>query len=148
MGTGAADRLKLARRNAGYTTTTAAAKAFGWQEPGYRHHENGTREYFSADNLTRYARAFRVSPAWLAGIDTDMADALERISSENFGQVIEAILQAFAPDAKLQQTDLGKLGQALRYTIREMLLDDELAADPARSALVAKTTARGLLRQN
>lgn len=58
------ERLKIARERAGYATAADAARAFGWNAPGYTHHENGTRG-IRADVATRYARAFRVNPAWL-----------------------------------------------------------------------------------
>lgn len=64
-----ADRLRQARQDAGYSSAAEAAQAFGWKEPAYRHHENGTRGY-GPDAARRYGRAFKVKPAWLLGIDT------------------------------------------------------------------------------
>lgn len=62
------ERLRSARLKAGYATAADACRAFGWKEGGYRHHENGTRE-FDAVGAERYGRAFKVSAAWLLGID-------------------------------------------------------------------------------
>lgn len=59
-----ATRLRRAREKAGYETPTAAAAAFGWAYPTYAGHENGSRG-MRPDALMRYAKAFRVSPAWL-----------------------------------------------------------------------------------
>lgn len=64
-----ADRLRQARKRAGYGTAQEAADAFGWKVAGYRHHENGTRS-FGADAAQSYARAFRVKAGWLLGIET------------------------------------------------------------------------------
>lgn len=58
------ERLKSARENAGFETAADAARRFGWPVVTYRHHENGTRG-FKKNAGERYARAFRVNPAWL-----------------------------------------------------------------------------------
>jgi SOS-response transcriptional repressor LexA len=63
-----AERLKAAREKAGFGTASDAARAFGWTESAYRHHENGTRG-FGADAAKKYARAFKVKPGWLLGLD-------------------------------------------------------------------------------
>jgi SOS-response transcriptional repressor LexA len=63
-----AERLKAAREKAGYSSAADAARAFGWQEPAYRHHENGTRG-FGPDAAKKYGRAFKVKPGWLLGLE-------------------------------------------------------------------------------
>lgn len=68
MGMQKADRLKAARAKAGYGSAADAARAFGWTESAYRHHENGTRG-FGADAAKRYGRAFKVKAGWLLGIE-------------------------------------------------------------------------------
>lgn len=71
-----ANRLREARERAGYASASDAARAFGWGEAGYRHHENGTRS-FGLDAAKKYARAFRTKAGWLLGMDgvdaTEMA---------------------------------------------------------------------------
>jgi phage repressor protein C with HTH and peptisase S24 domain len=62
------DRLREARKKAGFPSASAAAEAFGWQIPAYIHHENGTRT-FTVEAAKRYARAFRVNPGWLLALD-------------------------------------------------------------------------------
>lgn len=57
-------RLKSARERAGFESAADAARAFGWSEITYRHHENGTRNIPKPRALT-YARGLRVSPEWL-----------------------------------------------------------------------------------
>jgi phage repressor protein C with HTH and peptisase S24 domain len=59
-----AQRLRDARFEAGFERASEAAEAFGWPYDGYKHHENGTRDYGAAA-AARYARAFKVNPAWL-----------------------------------------------------------------------------------
>jgi phage repressor protein C with HTH and peptisase S24 domain len=63
-----ADRLREARVKAGFEHAADAARAFGWEIPAYRHHENGTRA-FDVEAAKRYARAFRVNPGWLLALD-------------------------------------------------------------------------------
>jgi SOS-response transcriptional repressor LexA len=62
------DRLREARKSAGYDSAQSAVDAFGWNAGAYRHHENGTRN-FDVEWAKRYARAFKVNPGWLLAID-------------------------------------------------------------------------------
>lgn len=59
-----AKRLRAAREKAGYASAADAARAFGWTESAYRHHENATRG-FGLDHARTYGRAFKVKPGWL-----------------------------------------------------------------------------------
>jgi phage repressor protein C with HTH and peptisase S24 domain len=68
MGTLKSGRLKAAREKARFASAAEAARAFGWKESAYRHHENGTRD-FGPDAAKRYGRAFKVKPGWLLGLD-------------------------------------------------------------------------------
>lgn len=58
------DRIRQARGAAGFATAKAASDAFGWKFSTYAGHENGSRQP-DVGTITRYARAFRVNPAWL-----------------------------------------------------------------------------------
>lgn len=58
------DRLRAAREQAGFEKATDAARRFGWPEPTYLSHENGSRG-LRAGVVERYAKAFKVSPEWL-----------------------------------------------------------------------------------
>jgi phage repressor protein C with HTH and peptisase S24 domain len=59
----AAKRLEQARKNRGFDDAKAAATYFGWSYDTYAQHENGTRGIVRAAD--RYAKAYRVSEAWL-----------------------------------------------------------------------------------
>lgn len=59
-----AERLKLARLDAGYKTARDAATALGVPYSTYAGHENGSRD-FDADDAERYARKFRRPLEWL-----------------------------------------------------------------------------------
>lgn len=58
------ERLKRARKEAGYETAAAACRAFGFNENTYGANERGTAPY-GREAAVRYARAFRVSVEWL-----------------------------------------------------------------------------------
>ncbi|RWF66875.1 helix-turn-helix transcriptional regulator [Mesorhizobium sp.] len=59
----AAIRLQQARENAGFSTAKAAAERHGWSKHSYHQHENGLRGIGRA--AANYAKAFKVSEAWL-----------------------------------------------------------------------------------
>ncbi len=63
-GSGKADRLRLARMDAGFRSAAAAAAALGVKTPTFTSHENGTRD-FGDTEAARYARAFNVAVSWL-----------------------------------------------------------------------------------
>jgi phage repressor protein C with HTH and peptisase S24 domain len=58
------ERLKKARKEAGYSSAVDAARAFGWNHNTYIANENGHAP-FSKTAAVRYARAFRVDLDWL-----------------------------------------------------------------------------------
>lgn len=74
------ERLRQARRAAGFPTAISVIKRFRWSVSTYRAHENG-QNAFDALTAIRYARAFRVPPTWLllgeAAIDGASAPQLD-----------------------------------------------------------------------
>lgn len=65
------ERLRAARKRAGFKTAVSAAEALGVRPPTYAGHENGSRD-FDDDTAALYARRFHVDRAWLAfgqGVD-------------------------------------------------------------------------------
>jgi len=61
-------RLRWAREKSGCPSIRSAAVRHGWNENTYKSHEQGIRqaEGLKTKHLERYARAFKVSQAWLA----------------------------------------------------------------------------------
>lgn len=59
-----AERLKAARRRAGFKTAAAAAAHFNWNRNTYSSNENGNAPY-SYKMAKEYGAAFDVSPQWL-----------------------------------------------------------------------------------
>jgi transcriptional regulator with XRE-family HTH domain len=59
-----ADRLKQARKAAGYSSAEKAAQRFGWNVNTYKAHESG-RNGLGLSDAKRYAYAFGVTTAWL-----------------------------------------------------------------------------------
>lgn len=82
-----ATRLRQARMKAGYTSAQSAAEAFGWGVSGYRHHENGTRE-FDLETAQRYARAFRADALWLLGMTSTAAPDIPPTRSSDVGDTV------------------------------------------------------------
>jgi len=62
--TDAAERLRIARLRAGFSTAKEAAEAMGFPVSTYLAHENGSRGYPAAKAAT-YARKFKVPEVWL-----------------------------------------------------------------------------------
>lgn len=62
--TNPSDRLREARKAAGFASAAEAARRIGISPITYTAHENGTRDYDRKTCLA-YARKFRVSAAWL-----------------------------------------------------------------------------------
>lgn len=84
-----AARLREARAAAGFSGPADAASRFLWPYPTYAAHENGGRSYTRA--AARYAKAFRVSEAWLltgegrgpnGQVHTASVDLVEQIVAE------------------------------------------------------------------
>ena len=70
-------RLKAARIAAGFESAAAAAARFGWPYPTYAQHESGSG---LGRNAARYARAFKVSEAWLlTGTDAGLTQEAEEL---------------------------------------------------------------------
>lgn len=62
--TDAAERLRIARLRAGFTTGKDAAESMGFKVSTYLAHENGSRGY-PASKAATYARKFKVPEVWL-----------------------------------------------------------------------------------
>src|ERR1700674_2597014 len=57
-------RLRQARQDAAFPSARSAALRFGWTVSTYASHENGQTPV-PLDEAPKYARAFKVSAAWL-----------------------------------------------------------------------------------
>lgn len=89
MDMAAAQRLKRAREAAGFATATDAATRFRWKVPTYLGHENGSRG-FRGQTAAKYAKAFRVSQAWLL---TGEGQGSEAVKNEVVDEFIDLLLQ-------------------------------------------------------
>lgn len=58
------DRLRYARKKAGFDTAAKAAAFHGWTPSTYSAHENGQND-FDERTAIKYALAFKVAPEWL-----------------------------------------------------------------------------------
>lgn len=59
-----ADRLRAARKDAGYASVKDACAAFGYTYATYAAHENGSRDY-DFQTAERYSKAYNVDVTWL-----------------------------------------------------------------------------------
>jgi len=59
-----AERLRFARKEAGYESAAEAADAMDIPVPTYQAHENGSRG-FRIKSATRYANFFQINAVWL-----------------------------------------------------------------------------------
>lgn len=64
------DRLKSARKKAGFASARSAANRFGWIVSTYASHENGQTPV-PVDAAEVYGRAYKVSPGWILTGDLD-----------------------------------------------------------------------------
>jgi DNA-binding XRE family transcriptional regulator len=90
-----ADRLKQARKLAGYESASDAARDLGVPVGSYGCHENGDRG-FKRDRALKYARAFKVDPQWLLyGIGNprgpDILDKIKALNEDNQRFVLKQI---------------------------------------------------------
>ena len=87
------ERLKSARQKAGFRTASDAADRFGWSQPTYRSHENGTRG-LTIDTAKVYAQAFRVEPAWLAFGDESTTPKIAGVSRAIMNEILLLVLSS------------------------------------------------------
>jgi hypothetical protein len=126
MTTRSAERLRKAREDAGFASAGEASVAHGWKAAGYRHHENGTQDYFDLSNALKCARAFSVDPAWLLGLAEDNGSCRAEPNLAALASVLVALFQAYAPQRQLESAQLLEAAQALKDTLDEMKEDTQV----------------------
>lgn len=100
------DRLKLARKRAGYPTAAAAIERFGWDPAStYRSHENGQTPP-PPEDAKAYARAYGVTPEWIVfnvGSADDLGlDNLVRGKSTELKQQVDKVVRALVGEPLLE----------------------------------------------
>ena len=104
------DRLKAAREAAGIPSAAAAADRFGWKQPTYFAHENGSRGFKGVAET--YARAFRTTPEWLLFGRGSMRPVTVRYQEPPAAQLAEAVDLRNSP-ARLEPGDAVPPGAGL-----------------------------------
>lgn len=106
-------RLRESRIRAGFVSARSAAERFGWSYATYAGHENGNRG-IKTDVLRVYARAFKVTTAWLMDgkgereavhsppgfSEPDVTPFL--INTPKRKQTIDQLIAALAPNSRHQ----------------------------------------------
>jgi hypothetical protein len=85
------DRLKQAREKAGIPSARAAALKHGWPVSTYASHENGQTPEIPHAAARKYAKAFKVTAAWLTHAEGDMHPAIAK-------DRLEKLLKSIPPD--------------------------------------------------
>lgn len=130
----AATRLRQARIDAGFESVEAACRRFGWKSPGVRHHDNGTRPYFDIEHVLEYAKAYRVDPCFLLGLEDNRATQ-PVLSAGDLSAIVETLVRVLSPGRRFEPSLVQALGAALAHVLSE--------PDPVGSAgTVARTLAR------
>jgi transcriptional regulator with XRE-family HTH domain len=101
------ERLTAARKRAGYPSARQAAEKNGWNKSTYASPENGQTP-LPVEEAHKYARAFKVSPAWLLTAEGQMTPAKQPVPHpkklRDAKNRIADALERFPPDtAKLNQ---------------------------------------------
>jgi transcriptional regulator with XRE-family HTH domain len=111
-----ADRLKLARERAGFSSAREAAQAMDLSYDTYAQHESGIRGY-PAKKAEIYARRFRVSAEWLlfGKGDEPAADATPSLDE------LEAMVANIVNDEVTFQTKLSDLPHIVASGLHEQL---------------------------
>jgi hypothetical protein len=140
MGRTPSERLTAARERAGYATRVAAIEAFGWKASAYNHHEGGVRG-FTIEQAKRYGRAFKVSPAWLLGIEPDIGIPAEMVaipSDEVLAAIVTTLLDSVMPGRVPSDDLVLELVKRLRDTLSILPTEPGAFADPAKAHLLAR----------
>lgn len=91
------ERLKSARKNAGFKSARAAALRFKWNPSTYASHENGQTDPVPNDAAFEYAKAFKVSPLWIlhgVGPRRDSIDAMLNGQPDDIWEIVRATAEA------------------------------------------------------
>ncbi len=91
-------RLAKARRDRGFSDAKSAAEYFGWNYTSYSQHERGERG-LRRTVAEKYAKAFRVSPAWLlTGEGLQRSPSIPVMGRVGAGAEIEPEFEQLGPD--------------------------------------------------
>lgn len=109
-------RLKWAREKRGYASAREAADAIGVRYSTYAGHESGSRG-IKRDALRRYARFFRISPAWLefgTGEDApaEITDEKKSIVDNNLCSKMCPGIMQFVSSSIVEPARFGGFAQA------------------------------------
>lgn len=112
------ERLTEARIAAGFADAKAAANAFGWNYSTYSQHERDQRG-LRPQIAEKYAKRFKVSPAWLLMGEADNSEAKELHETIN----VHALAEAVAGSYRMMGLDEQQIDSVLRLVF-------EIAQEP------------------
>ncbi|MTH95412.1 helix-turn-helix domain-containing protein [Roseibium sp. RKSG952] len=112
------ERLRTARKRAGFSSATSAAEAMSVNPTTYTSHENGHRD-FDEDTAAKYARRFKVDVAWLVFGKGDEPSSDEPCSGGLQGSDIEdeeLFLEAYREAREIEKELIGGPGPVIKFT--------------------------------
>ena len=113
------ERLRHARKEAGFETAAAAAAGLGVPYPTYAGHENGYKGAFRRDEAVKYAKKFRVNLDWLLTGRGPMRSATEVPVLGYVGAGAEVLpIDDHAQGAALDTIDIGMPQDVVALIIR------------------------------
>lgn len=166
------ERLKAARRRAGFRSARQAAQRFGWVLSTYASHENGQTPEVPRDAAIGYGRAFKVSPSWILtgegpmeaqnvirvvgriGAGAEISPDLEQVPPEGLDQVelpfplaLDAVAFEVVGESMMPRYDPGALVIcSANSRDPEQFLNSEVAVRTASGARYLKTLRPGSRR--
>lgn len=119
--TGESERLRQARKAAGFATAADAAARFGWNYPTYAGHENGQRG-LKTDVAKAYAKAFRVESSWLLFGTGPSEPALTMHAMAPPPGLAESEVEPFFADTRREERQIEQLAEALAPSLRQRMI--------------------------
>jgi hypothetical protein len=117
--------LRAARKNAGFESASAAAERFVFSNAKYRSHEAGNRT-MSAEDIQRYARAFKVPVKTIAEPDSfNIHQTLEEVRRKRVKASSEASKARKAAGNRLKIARLARGYDSARGAAREFKLAEQ-----------------------
>lgn len=133
------ERLRQARKDAGYTEAKAAAKAMGVPYGTYAGHENSNRGY-PWKRALQYAKFFRTTPEWLLYGRTPLA------TEPNLDE-LEAMVHASLSELVTFETRLADLPRIVAPALHEQLARFRADRDTAQNHSAEKSPGKAARSQ-
>ncbi|WP_050763391.1 helix-turn-helix domain-containing protein [Roseibium sp. TrichSKD4] len=128
------DRLRKARKDAGFASATAAAESLGVNLSTYISHENGNRD-FNEEIAAKYARRFSVDVTWLIFGTRPTKDSTFTAQLLESGiEDEELFMEAYREAKELEEEYLGGPGPRIKFSKMHWMIYAEKLANKKGSS--------------